>query len=249
MDHLIATVVRLTIGGKTYLLDPIHDVPFGQLGSEFLNGNGLILGDVPAWQNLTIDAEDYKTSEATISIAEDLINVDMKLTMKKYGVISSEVDPKDLFKSDWEITDINIEKNESEVQELTANIENEVEDDLFIVPLSFDKIVFSENPFNASERLYPIDFLYKKKYSYKLEVKLSEEYVFDAIPESKIVKTTDGKLSAILNVNQLGQNLNLTFLFWTKTNSFDVAYYPHLQAAYQLMAELAEGSIIVRRMP
>lgn len=50
-----------------------------------------------------------------------------------------------------------------------------------------------------------------------------------------------------MNVNQLGQKLNVTFLFWTKANSFDVAYYPQLQQAYQLMAELAEGSVIVKR--
>lgn len=249
VDHLIATIVRLNIGGKTYLLDPINnEVPFGQLGKDLLNGKGLILGDSAAWQNLTIDAEDYKTSQTSVSVTEDEVTVDVQLTMKNYGTISTE-SPKDLFKTDWEVSEIEIQKNELTSQQLTASIEQEIEDDLIIIPLTFDKIVFSENPFNDNERLYPIDFLHKKKYGYKLEVKLSDEYEFDAIPASQIVKTSDGKLSAVLNVNQLGQNLNLTFLFWTKTNSFEVAYYPHLQSAYQLMAELAEGSIIVRRKP
>ena len=86
-----------------------------------------------------------------------------------------------------------------------------------------------------------------KQYSYKLEINLSDEYEFDSLPESRIVKTADGKLSALMNVNQLGQKLNVTFLFWTKTNAFDVAYYSPLQQAYELMEELANGVIVVKR--
>ncbi len=249
VDKLIATVVRLKIREKTYLLDPIHDVPFGHLHQDFLNDKGLVLDDVVVWQDLTIDANDYKTSEVSISVSEDFIKADLALNMKDYGVVSIENEPIDLFKSDWEVSDIVVEENELTAQRLTAKIQREIEDDLILIPLSFDKVVFSENPFKSEDRLYPIDFLYKKKYGYKLEVKLSDEFEFDANPESQLVKTSDGKLSAVLNVNQIGQSLNLTFLFWTKSNSFDVAYYPHLQSAYELMAELADGFIIVKRKP
>lgn len=246
IDRLVATAVRLKIDGKTYLLDPVNEVPFGYLHESFLNGKGLVLDKDATWQDLTLGLKDYKTSQVSIEVSEDLITADLQLTMKDYGVIEAE-DPKDLFKSDWEVSEVNVDKNELTLQQLTAKIEQEADDDLILIPLSLDRIIFSENPFNSNERQYPVDFLYNKQYSYKLEIKLSDQFVFDAIPEGKIVKTSDGKLSALLNVNQIGQKLNLTFLFWTKTSSFDVAYYPHLQSAYQLMAELAEGSIIVKR--
>lgn len=247
IDHLVATVVRLKLDGKVYLLDPLHDVPFGFLDKSFLNGEGLVLSDSVEWQELSLGLKDYKTSQTKISVTEDRIVADIELNMKDYGVIPTDIDLVNLFKSDWELSKLNMDKNETTTQQLTAKIEREVEDDLILIPISFDRIIFSENPFNSEERLYSIDFLYNKQYSFKLEVNLSEEFEFDSFPESKIVKTADGKLSAVLNVNQLGQKLNLTFLFWTKTNTFDVGYYPHLQSAYQLMAELAEGSIIVRR--
>lgn len=246
VDRLIATAVRLTIDDRTYLLDPVNDVPFGYLHGSFLNGKGLVLGQEVEWQDLTLGLKDYKTSEVVLNVLEDRVQAELELTMKDYGVVSMK-NPERLFKSDWEVSDVIIQDNEITEQRISAKINKQIEDDLIPIPLSFDQIVFTKNPFNDNERLYPVEMLCSKQYSYKLEVNLSGEYVFDAIPESKIVKTADGQLSAILNVNQIGKKLNLTFLFWTKTNTFDKAYYTYLKSAYQLMAELSEGAVFVRR--
>ena len=246
-DRLIATVVRLQIENKTYLLDPLHDVPFGYLNSEFLNGKGLVLGDQVEWVDLTKIAKDEKSSEVKLVISGDSIRADLALGMKDYGMVSAGDQPELFFKSDWELQDVSITEDELTSRKVTAHIGKEVEDDLILIPLTFDELIFSENPFKAEERLYPVDFYYSKRYSYQLTIQLSDEYAFESLPESKLIRLPDRLMDVSVNVSQIGSKANITFLFWTRTNSFDVKYYRQLRKAYELMEELDNTSILVRK--
>lgn len=246
-ERLIVTTVRLEIANDLYLLDPINDVPFGFLGESLLNGEGMILSNFADWQDLNVRNNDIRTSQVHIQILEKSIRADVELNLKDYGVVDDDMDLKELFKTDWEASEILLEENETTSQKITARISKEVDNDLIIVPLAFDNIVFLETPFEAKERTYPIDFFFKKRYGYVLSIELAGDYEFESIPEGRIVKTLDNNLSAILNVNQIGDKLNLTFLFESKTTTFRPGQYHQVKQAYSFMAELANSSIIVKR--
>ncbi len=246
-DRLIATVVRLKIDGQTYLLDPMNRLPFGYLDSEYLNGKGLVLGDQVDWVDLTRVAKDQRSSEVKLTISGDSIKGDLALNMKDYGMLAAGDQPETLFKSDWEVQEVAIAEDELTSRVVTARLERETEDDLILIPLAFDELIFRENPFKAEDRLFPVDFYFNKRYSYQLSIELSEEYAFESLPENKIIRLPDRLMDMTLNVSQIGSKVNITFLFWTRTNSFDVRYYPKLREAYEMMGELDGTSIIVRK--
>lgn len=247
VDRLIATVVRLRIDGKTYLLDPVNNVPFGYLHKDFLNGQGLVLGNRVEWQDLTRGATMQRSSQLTGKLAGDSLTVDIQLDLVDYGMVSSETQVADLFETDWNIVETNIVTDEVTKQSVTAKMVTEIEDDLILFPLKFDRVVFQDNPFESNERLNPIDFYYKKKFSYQLALELSDEYEIESLPKSRSVRTSDSKLNASLNVSQIGSKVNVTFIFWTRTNSFGTQYYPKLKEAYELMAELGNTVIVAKR--
>ncbi|MDW3195716.1 MAG: DUF3857 domain-containing protein [Cytophagales bacterium] len=246
-DKLIATVVRLKIDGKTYLLDPLQNMPFGYLSSNFLNGRGLVLGNQVEWQDLTKAAKDQKTSQVNLTIAGDSILADMILAMEDYGMVSANDELEDLFKPDWELQDLKMAEDELTSRKVTASIAKEVEDGLILIPLTFDELIFDENPIKAEERSYPVDFFYRKRYSYQLNIELSDEYTFESLPESKLIRLPNRLLDVSFNVTQRGNTANITFLFWTRTNSFDVRYYPKLREAYALIEELDNTVILVKK--
>lgn len=247
IDRLVVTLVRMQIGGKVYLLDPLNPVSFGLLDDELLNGEGIILGDAVLWQDLNLNANDYKTCKVEMSINPSQINTEIELELKDYGVIEQDVDLKSLFRQDWELTNVSVDRNELSHQKISASIRSEVDEDLMLIPIVFDQVIFDDSPFEDESRTNDIDFIYKKKYGYIIKVKLAPEFEFESVPQGRIVKTLDDNLSATLNVSQLGQDLNMTFLFYSKTNLFKPGHYHQIKEAYQLMTELAEGSIIVRR--
>lgn len=246
-DKLIATVVRLQIDGETYLLDPLGSVPFGYLSSDFLNGKGLVLGDQVEWVDLTKIARDQKSSEVKLTVSGDSIKADLTIVMKDYGMVSTEGKLEELLKQDWEIQEASIEEDELTRRKISAHIEREVEDDLILIPLAFDKLIFSENPFKAEQRLYPVDFYYSKRHSYQLTIDLSDDYAFESLPESRIIRLPDRLMDVSIHVSQIDSKASITFLFWTRTNSFDPRYYPKLREAYELMGELNNTVILVRK--
>lgn len=246
-DKLIATVVRLQINDKVYLLDPLRNLPFGYLTSDFLNGKGLVLGNQVEWVDLTKVAKDHKSSEVELAISGDMIRGDLAITMKDYGLVSTGDQTEELFKPDWDLEDLKVVEDELTSRKVTARIEKEIEDDLILIPLTFDEVIFGENPFKAEERLYPVDFYYSKRYSYQLKIELSDEYAFESLPESKLIRLPNRQMDVSINVSQIGSKVNITFLFWTRTNSFDVKYYRQLREAYELIGELDNTSILVRR--
>lgn len=246
-DKLIATVVRLKIDGRIYMLDPLQNMPFGYLNSDFLNGRGLVLGNQVEWQDLTKAAKDQKTSQVKLTITGDSIKANLDLAMKDYGMLSANDDLEELFKPEWELQGLKMAEDELTSRMVTASIAKEVEDDLILIPLTFDELIFNENPLKAEQRAYPVDFYYKKRYSYQLNIELSDEYDFESLPESTLIRLPDRLLDVSLNVTQRGNTASITFLFWTRTNSFDVRHYPKLREAYALMEELDNTVILVKK--
>lgn len=246
-DRFIATVVRLTIENQVYLLDPINPVPFGYLAPNLLRGEGLVLGDSVAWQDLTRNAIEYKASTVRLNVTEDEIDGNIEFNMRDYGTISKEENLETLFNTDWEVSNVTYQENTLTRQKVGANIKSSIDDDLILIPLTFDQLIFNDSPFESEERQYPIDFYFKKQYSYMSSIELSEAFEFESLPESQLIRTNDNQMNAALNVSQLGNTVTLTFLFWTRKQSFDAKHYPSIKRAYDLMAELSNGAIIVKR--
>lgn len=246
-DRLIATVVLLKVDGEQFLLDPLNDLPFGYLNVEFLNGKGLILGDQVAWVDLTKVAKDQKSSQVQLAISGDSIKADLMVDLKDYGMLSAGDEPEALFKTDWELQDVAITEDLLTKRTVAARIKKEVDDDLILIPLAFDEVIFSENPFESEKRHYPVDFYFRKRYSYQLTITLSEEYAFESLPESKLIRLPDRMMEVSMNVSQIGSKANITFLFSTRTNSFDVRYYNQIREAYEWISELNNTSILIRK--
>lgn len=247
LDMFIATIVRLKVDDEVYLLDPVHDIPFGYLDKEFLNGKGLVLGNSVTWQDLNSNDYDYKDSKVRVQLEGKFINTKLDFLCKDYGIDQNNKDLPSLFHSDeWTLIDVSFDQDESSVQSIKARLKMEVADDFISIPLVFDKLIFKENPFEAKERLFPIEFYFKKRYKFNYTIQISDEFRFESIPKSRNIRSSDGNMSAILSVKEMGNQIEINFLFETKINSFPTSDYEKIKAAFELMEEMTTESIFIK---
>lgn len=245
IDRLKALVVRLNLNGEIYLLDPIHDVPFGFLDKEFLNGEGLILGDSVSWQDLTINAHEEKTGRVKVHISEDSLFVDLDYSMEGYASLNDYHEI--LSNSLWDLSQVEVEENEINEKHIKASISDGIDEENLFLPVAFDNLIFEKNPFEEEERQYPIDFYFKKNFMYTYIVDLSDDYEFEFVPDNQTIRTQDGRLYADFNVNNLGQRLEIQFQFRTSETTFLVEEYPVVKSAYKLMEKLKGLEILISR--
>lgn len=155
--------------------------------------------------------------------------------------------------SDFEVTGFSIVQPDSTRKEvksefkfsLDQNIE-QVEDLLLLSPAFIAPM--EENPFQAPERKYPVDFGYPWEETQIIQLELPEDYLIENLPETKMVKLGDGKGSFIYQVTQMGENqLQITKKISIKETMFYAEEYKPLQQFFDLLIEKENEQIVLKK--
>jgi hypothetical protein len=113
-----------------------------------------------------------------------------------------------------EIKNLNeIEKPLVELFEFTTSPELINGNSIYFNPFAVKD--FEKNPFTLRERLYPVDFGYKRAFNYNLVLTIPNSYQIKSIPESKKIITPNKgtSLSYLIKSTENKITINLNFVF------------------------------------
>ena len=242
-------VVQATINDQVYMLDATDKyLSFGQLPFRALNGYGRLLDfkKGSSWvdiENNDVSAVQYQLKFDLSADAELSGQINSRYT-NYYALNKKKVyypDP-EKYLEDFENGFDYIEVEEHQVKSQGIDdtkfqetfLLNPVElesngNTLYLSPFFFKFI--SSNPFKLQERTYPIEFGYKRAFSYNFQITFDDSvYELGELPKNLQVQLPNntGKFRFICNSN--GNKISLLFLVEIKEVRFHPEYYEHLKA-------------------
>ena len=247
INYVIASAV---IDSSRILMDATSNMlPCGMLPIRDLNGKGRIISwENPGWVDLT-PSETFKFfSMNTISMDENgVFTGSIQRSHKKYAAYKfrlkiSNLKSKDEYVANFEdeneglkINSFTIEnvddlkKPVKEIYEVTITDQAEQTDNMiFFNPMFYQAI--TENPFKLKNRVYPIEFPYKKDLTLMLNFTIPKGYMVEEVPESVAVSLPENGGMFVYKVTIMGEVLQVL----TKLNISKQLFVPD---DYELLKE------------
>lgn len=259
-------IVQLEVEDEKYLLDATEKyIDFGNLPYRCLNSYARLLDFDEGSSWIEIDAKEF----SRVAVRDSLqINSDgtssgiSRHYFKGYHAVIArekldELSNAEIFNG---LTSPNnhtrsIEVNyttEPEVAEaldLEFNLNNEsqkINDLIYVNPFSFN--FFGKNPFQLTERTYPIDFGYKDAYSYSISVQLPEGHEVMELPEQKLLRLPENGGALNFVVQQVDErNVTVHCRVTFPKAVYAAGYYPYLKEFFNELIEIQQQSFIVLR--
>jgi len=257
LDRLNYVVAHVVIGEKTYLLDATEDnQPLGLLPERSINGRGLVIKKnniewvdlIPQKKNKSVSMFNLKlTPDGTMKGNWDQSTIDYAAVDHRnhYRSFNSEdeylksLESKHLGLSidTYKITGLD-SLNQPLKEEYTISLKNratKANNQLFINPLLFDK--YTENPFKADQRVYPVDFTTAVDNTQILTLELPEGYSIEQLPKN-IKMTLPENTANFQMVSSVNEN-KVQVLFKLNINK-PIFYQPEYQNLKMFFDELVK---------
>ncbi|PNW26243.1 transglutaminase domain-containing protein [Formosa algae] len=261
-------IIQAKIGDDTYLLDAAEpELPFGSLPFRCLNGYGRLIDfkHGSEW----IDIEEHKVSQIAYRVEMDIVNDSLQIlsgiTKTGYYAIDSKTDylkDPELYKKEFsdEHPTLNVlehtikdsERNTLSFDEvfklkqgldpMNTTVNGVTKETLYINPILFPFI--EKNPFTLQERLYPIDFGYKRTFSYILKLNTGKYTVAEA-PKNAVFALPNKTGILKLNVNQQDDFIIINLKFSLDKPLYNHEYYESLKTLSSELINIQKNSIIV----
>jgi len=203
-DKLNYVVAHAVIGDKTYLLDATDEnLPLGMLPERTINGRGLVISKESFdWVDLTPEKKDKSFSMLNLKLSPDgTMKGDWKKTSFDFNALNVRDEYKTFNSQDEYLKDLEsnnlglsienykvtgIDSVQKPVNEefsiVLKNRSTKANNQLYVNPLQFDK--YTENPFKAEERLYPVDFLTPLERTQLLLLEIPDGYSIEQLPKN-----------------------------------------------------------------
>ena len=104
---------------------------------------------------------------------------------------------------------------------------------------------YDSNPFKLQERIYPIDFGYKKSQLYMLNIDLGNLYQVVEKPEDIILSLPNNKGQIRLSNQIIGNKISLLFKFEFKSSFYEPEYYPYLKKYINKIIDIQNNSLFL----
>lgn len=147
------------------------------------------------------------------------------------------------------VTNIAISHQDDPAQNLivTYNLHNKsqkIDDRVYYNPLNFK--FFDKNPFTLDERDYPVDFGFKRSYTYSSIVEIPENYSVEEIPQSKVMRLPNNDGMLIFQAIQGSDNtVNIQYRLTINQNLYNPGYYNALKQFFNEILNVQNQSLIV----
>lgn len=255
-------IVQATIKGKTYLLDATDKfLAFGELPFRCLNQYGRLV-DFKKGSNW-IDIKPPSKSSTLYSLKlnfddENQLSGTVNSRTTGYHALGARKayfpNPEQYVQQlDAEHDDINISNHTikditktspqfTESFDISYNTED-ISDTVYLNPFLF--LFFKENPFKLQERTYPIDFGYKDKYIYLLNLNLGDQYEVEELPKTTRLSLPNQAGELNCATQQIGNQINLVFNLNFNAAVYPSEYYPYLKELMNKVVNVQTNSLFV----
>jgi len=268
LNKLNYVAVHAVIGDKTYLLDGSDDnLPLGILPERAINGKGLVIKkDGQEWIDLTPLKKDRTVSILNLKLSPDgTLNGDWGKSTIDYGALdqrnhfktfNSEDDYLKSIESNHiglSIENYKISGLDSLQQPLkenfTISLKNratKTNNQLFINPIIFDK--YTENPFKADQRVYPVDFTTAIEKTQILNLEIPEGYALEELPKNIKMSLPENSASFQMLSTIADNKIQVMFKLSLNKPVFYQPEYQNLKAFFDELVKKQSEMIIIKKI-
>lgn len=268
LDKLNYVIADVVIGDKTYLLDATEEnLPLGMLPERTINGRGLIIkNEGQDWIDLNPTKKDKSVSMLNLKLSPDgTMKGEWNLSYFDYGALEKRISYKkfnsqdDYLKSteskyigmsieNYAIEGIDtIEQTLKETMSVVLkNKATKANNQLYISPILLDK--YSENPFKAEERVYPVDFVTPIERTQMFYLELPDGYSIEQLPKN-IKMTLPENTASFQMLSTVNEN-TVQVLFKLSINKpvFYQAEYMDLKTFFDELVKKQSEMLIIKKV-
>ena len=265
LNYVIANV---QIADKTYELDATEDnLPLGMLPKRTINGRGMVIKkESVEWVDLTPQKKSKSYSVLNLQLTPDGT---MKGDWVKSSLDYAALDQRDHYKSfnseddylksieskhiglsieNYKITGIDsIQQPLKEI--FNINLKNRVtkaNNQLFINPFLFDK--YTENPFKAEQRVYPVDFTTPIEKSQLFTLELPAGYSIDQLPKNIKMSLPDNTASFQMISSLTENKVQVLFKLFINKPVFYQPEYQNLKTFFDELVKKQSEMLIIKKI-
>jgi len=267
LDRLNYVAVHAVIGDKTYLLDASEDnLPLGLLPERTINGRGLVIKKVgEEWVELTPQKKDKSVSILNLKMSpEGTLKGNWGKSVYDYAA----VDKRNLYKT-FNSEDEYLKKIESDniglsvdsykitgmdsvqlplKEDFSITLKNRVtkaNNQLFINPILFDK--FTENPFKAEQRVYPVDFTTPIESNQIFMLELPTGFSIEQTPKNIKMSLPDNTASFQMLSSVVENKVQIMFKLFINKPVFYPQEYQNLKVFFDELVKKQSEMLIIRK--
>jgi len=268
LDRLNYVVAHVAIGDKTYLLDASEDnLPLGMLPERTINGRGLVIKkETQEWVDLTPKKKDKSTSVLNLKLSPDgTMKGEWQKLYYDYSALNHRINYKKFNSQDEYLKSIEsnhiglsvenykllgLDSLQRTVQEdlsiVLKNRTTKANNQLYINPLLFDK--YTENPFKAEQRVYPVDFTTPIEETQIFSLELPTGYTIDQLPKN--IKLSLPENSASFQMISAVDENKVQVLFKLNINKavFFQPEYQNLKAFFDELVKKQSEMLIIKKI-
>ncbi len=260
-------VAKVNINDKVHLLDATDRYyPFGVIPQRCLNGKGRVLGDKGSyWYDIKPTQKEKKITVINLSLDKDgVMKGTLDFTYVGYSAVRfrkkiSGFNSENEYIEDYEknLHGISIKKfefkNLNELQNpviLKLDIEIEADgnfdDDLFLFsPFLLDGR--EENPFKASERLYPVDFGAQMEETLIFNLNYPLDYEIDELPAKVALALPQGGGRYLFELQNTGNKLTMNNSLLIAKPVFSSDEYHYLKELFNNVVASQQTQLVFKK--
>jgi len=267
-DKFNYVIANAVIGEKSYLLDATEEnLPLGMLPERTINGRGFVIKkETQDWVDLNPIKKDKSISMMNLKLSPDgTLKGEWNKSYFDYGALDQRKSYKKFNSQDeylkaaeskyigLSIENYAIEGIDSIQQALKETmsvvLKNKItkaNNQLFINPILFDK--YTENPFKAEERVYPVDFVTAIEKTQLFYLELPDGYSIEQLPKNIKMSLPDNTASfqMLSTVNE--STVQVVFKLSINKPVFYQAEYLGLKAFFDELVKKQSEMLIIKKV-
>ncbi|MBC8986570.1 DUF3857 domain-containing protein [Pedobacter sp. N36a] len=261
-------VVKLNIGEKSYLLDAsVPLLPFGMLPLHCMNGQGRVINlKKPSyWYDISSGQKDYIRYNLTATLAKDgkikgqlvTYSTGYSAFQKRKGIESAGTIAEYVEKLDEKMPKISITNHEiSNVDSVNLPLVEKYEllidsydgdglAQIFFNPFFIDRIL--KNPFNLSERTYPVDLGTASERRVTIILNVPEDYTMSDQPKDMSIGLPDNGGRYLTSTNFSDHTISFSQFLQLNKPIYDPSEYFSLKEFYSQIIQNQKTDIILKK--
>lgn len=265
-DDFNYLIVKVVLDDETYFLDASNkNLPFGLIQFEALNGQGRVMDFTNGsyWEDINQHLLSYKSTRLFLLFDEENSNGTLRVNSEGYIALKKRkqligVNEDDIL-SDFETKYPDIEVDEFKIDNLydpnkklsetyTIIIEHEAitGKKILINPFFIDKLTV--NPFKMNKRQYPVDFGFKRKITYFLQLKIPTGYIIKNLPKNKSLSLPNKGGKLIFKVAQEKNTVNLYLIYMINKKTYTSDEYFYVKEFYNQLIKTQDSYIELEKI-
>ncbi|WP_298473055.1 DUF3857 domain-containing protein [uncultured Maribacter sp.] len=265
MNDFNYILAKTEIKGETYLLDATNKyMPFGSLPFRALNHYGRVMDfkNESSWEKITPKhgSREVVIGEIKLNPTTKKTNGTLRIVNTGYRGISKHEEKNEIneeeylnqleesISDDFVITDYLFDEEKNTPLKtheiLTFELENSFKEKMVYLNPFLVKF-FKKNPFLSEERNFPVDFGYKRRYTYMINIEKPLGYMVHELPNNKNIKFGDNYGLLRFSTQQNSNNIALSFDLTLNKTHLEAENYSALKELFKYVTSIQNNSLII----